>query len=155
MKAARTATAAMTTGSSLGSRFTVFLTGMSSENLETALSHSSQLAQFGLRQRFSVAATRCTVSVHSAMIQGVRQDSNPPAARSFRTARASPPRQPMPDTTTEQSKTARGLGTAFLFHPFHDFENCRLRFRFSRPIAIQLLESLQQFRLFFLLPAAN
>ena len=35
-----------------------FLTGMSPENFEAAFSHSSQFVQFGLRQRFSVSATR-------------------------------------------------------------------------------------------------
>ena len=53
------------------------------------------------------------------------------------------------------SNTTRGLGTAFLFHPFHDSEDCLRRFRFIRTIAIKLLETLPQFRLFLLLPAAN
>lgn len=141
MYSARTETAAIMTGSSLRSRLTVRFMGMSGPNLETAFSHWSQFVQLGLRQRGSTRATRSTASVHSAVSYGVRQDSNPATAKSLRTPRASPPRQPMPETTTELSKTARGLPTPLLFDLFDNIEDGFNRFGLIRTIPIKLLKS--------------
>src|SRR5207253_857291 len=60
--------------------------------------------------------------VHSAVSHAVRREIKPRFASNSRILRASPPRQPMPETTTEESITATGF-TSLLFHARDDFHD--------------------------------
>ena len=144
MKRARATTAAMTTGSSFGSRLTVTRIGISSKKTEARFNQSSQARQLLFLQRRSSLATRSTVSDHSAVNQSVRAETNRRKASNRKTARASPPRQPIPETTTDESRTAMGF-TPFLFHAAHDRHHRRNGFASPRAVRLQCFEGFQLF----------
>src|ERR1051325_6000078 len=137
------ATAAASTTSSLGSRLTVRLSGTAVFTRETRLSQSSQPAQFGLRQRFSSAATWATDAVHSSTNSAVHTERNARRASRRSTWRESPPRQPIPATTTEVSSAATS-GMTFPFHLADQLDDRGFRFRPVTAVGIEPVELLAQ-----------
>jgi hypothetical protein len=73
-----------------------------------------------------------------------------------KTLRASPPRQPMPETITELSRMTRGLAcTSGLLYAFDARQNSRGWFRLIAAVRFHSLEFLQERFPFLLLPAAD
>jgi hypothetical protein len=60
-------------------------------------------------------------------------------ASKTKTARASPPLQPIPATMADESRTAMGF-TPFPLYPGDNLHDLAYRLNFTRPISVDLLE---------------
>src|SRR6516164_4930731 len=124
------------TGSSAASRRTMRFIGGSSWRTEARLSQSSQLGQFRFSHRVS-SETLWVTSLHSAVSQGVRTEMKARWASKTKTARASPPLQPIPATMADESRTAMGF-TPFPLYPGDNLHDLAYRLNFTRPISVDL-----------------